>query len=159
MRDKWGSLSVPLWMIVTLVTPPGSRAQDVVEDAAVRAVVAASIEAFNQHDAQRWAEFCTPDARLVTIRGEVMNGLAEIQSGLRSIFETRGKRATLVTRDVQVNFVRPDVALAYVTNEMTGVLDAEGRSSPSHQELSLRVLVKEGGSWRIAAFHNTRLQP
>lgn len=87
-----------------------------------------------------------------------MNGLAEIQSGLRSIFETRGKRATLVTRDVQVSFVRPDVALAYVTNEMTGVLDAEGQPLPPHRELSLRVLLKEGGSWRIAAFHNTRLQ-
>ena len=155
---RWWGL-VALSMIVTSVTPPESWAQDVGDDEAVRAVIAASIDAFNKHDAREWAELCTPDARLVTVRGEVMNGVAEIQNGLRNVFESRGRGATLTTRDVQVRFVRPDVALAYVTNEMTGVTDSAGQTQPPHQELSLRVLVEEHGTWRIAAFHNTRLQP
>ena len=30
---------------------------------------------------------------------------------------------------------------------------------PSHQELSLRVFVKDAGVWQIAAFHNTMIAP
>jgi hypothetical protein len=33
-----------------------------------------------------------------------------------------------------------------------------GQTLPPHQELSIRVLVKDQGAWRITAFHNTILQ-
>jgi hypothetical protein len=45
-----------------------------------------------------------------------------------------------------------------VTNEMSGILSPEGQTLPSHRELSIRVLVKDQGVWRITAFHNTVLQ-
>jgi hypothetical protein len=48
--------------------------------------------------------------------------------------------------------------LAHVTNELTGLVSPEGRTLPPHQELSIRVLVKDQGVWRITAFHNTILQ-
>jgi hypothetical protein len=38
-----------------------------------------------------------------------------------------------------------------------GCLD--GHALPSHQELSLRVFVKDAGVWQIAAFHNTMVAP
>jgi len=38
---------------------------------------------------------------------------------------------------------------------MSGVVAADGKVMPPHQELSIRVLAKDGGAWRIAAFHNT----
>ncbi len=78
---------------------------------------------------------------------------------MTAIFETRGRRATLKTLDVTVRFIRPDVALAHVTNEMSGVTSADGQQLPAHRELSIRVLVKEQRVWRITAFHNTVLQP
>jgi hypothetical protein len=51
------------------------------------------------------------------------------------------------------------VALAHVTNELSGLIAPDGGRPPPHQELSLRVFVKEGGEWRVAAFHNTLVQP
>ena len=44
-------------------------------------------------------------------------------------------------------------------NEMSGVTALDGRLLPPHRELSIRVLVKEQGAWRITAFHNTIVQP
>ena len=70
------------------------------------------------------------------------------------IFQTRGRNASLKTRTLAVRFIRPDVALAHVTNELSGLVSPEGQTLSPHQELSIRVLVKDQGVWRITAFHN-----
>jgi uncharacterized protein (TIGR02246 family) len=132
----------------------GSRSDEDV----IKAMMAATTEAFSRHDAKAWVKFCTPDAQLVTVRGESMKGITEIEKGLSRIFETRGRNVTLKTLGVTVRFIRPDVALAHVTNELSGLLNPEGQTQPPHQELSIRVLVKDQGAWRITAFHNTILQ-
>ena len=128
------------------------------DEAAIRGIIAATTEAFSRHDAKGWAQYCTSDAQLVTVRGEFMQGAAQIERGMATIFQTRGRRVTLETRDVSVRFLRPDVALAHVRNELRGLLDPEGETLPPHQELSVRVFVKNDGVWRITAFHNTILQ-
>ena len=81
------------------------------------------------------------------------------EKGLRRIFETRAKAAMLKTEDVKIKFIRSDVALAHVTNELSGLVSQEGQTLPSHRELSLRVFVKDDGVWRVASFHNTMLSP
>jgi len=128
------------------------------DEDAIKQVIAATTEAFSRHDAKAWVKFCTPDARLVTVRGESMNGVREIEKGLTTIFQTRGRNVTLNTLAVAVRFIRPDVALAHVTNQLSGLVNPEGQTLPSQQELSIRVLVKDQGAWRITAFHNTIVQ-
>jgi uncharacterized protein (TIGR02246 family) len=144
-------------LVAASVAP--AQAPDVRKDEeAIKAIMAATTEAFSKHDAKAWVQHCTPDAQLVTVRGESMKGVAQIEKGLAAIFQTRARRATLKTLDVSVRFIRPDVALAYLTNELSGLLSPEGETLPPHQELSIRVLVKDQGTWRITAFHNTILQ-
>ena len=128
------------------------------EEEAIRAVILDMTEAFNQHDAKAWIRLATSDAQLVTVRGESMNGIAEIEKGLTGLFQGRNRNASLKILDVKVRFIRPDVATAHVTNELIGVVNAEGQRLPAQRELSLRVFVKNQGVWRIAAFHNTVLQ-
>ena len=88
------------------------------------------------------------DARLVTVRGDVMNGRTEIEKGLSAIFATRAKNATHSTKDVTIRMIKPDVAFAYVINELSGLVTPDGQSLPAHQELSLRVFVM---GWRSMA--------
>lgn len=154
-----------LVIALMIMLPVAARASQASQDQptaaeveAIRALMVQATDAFNRHDAKAWARLCTPDAQLVTVRGESMNGIAEIEKGLSVIFETRGRAARLKTLNVAVRFIRPDVALAHVTNEMSGVTAPDGRSLPSHRELSIRVVVKEQGAWRISAFHNTIVQ-
>lgn len=125
------------------------------DEEAIKKVIAGTTEAFNKHDAKAFARFYTPDAELVTVRGERMKGAAEIEKGLAAIFATRATAAILKMLDVSIRFIKPDVAIAHVTNEMSGVVNTEGEKMPSHRELSIRVLVKDKGTWGVTAFHNT----
>ena len=125
------------------------------DEAAIRSAIVETAEAFNSHNASAVARFYTTDADLVTVRGEAMKGSAEIERGLARLFATRNKEALLSTRDVTIRFVRPDVALVHVTNEISQVVEAGGRRLPPQRELSLRVFVKDGGVWRVTALHNT----
>ena len=158
MTRPAGLCVLAVLVAATSLDAKGDSAAERSEAEAVNAVISATTKAFNRHDARAWAQLSTPDARLVTVRGESMRGSAEIENGLQSIFKARARNATLRTLDVTVKFIRPDVALAHVTNEMSGVVAPDGTAMPPHQELSIRVLVKDGGVWRIAAFHNTILQ-
>jgi uncharacterized protein (TIGR02246 family) len=128
------------------------------DQSAIEAVIRATTDAFNRHDAKAWVQHCTSDAHLVTVRGESMKGAAQIEKGLATIFQTRGRHVALETLEVSVRFVRPDVALAHVTNQLSGLIGPDGQTLPPHRELSVRVFVKNDGAWRITAFHNTILQ-
>ena len=126
---------------------------------AIRQVITETTAAFNLHDAKAFARYYTPDAWLVTVRGESMAGTAEIENELTSIFESRAKSAKLETLDVSIRFIRPDVALAHVLNELSGLKSPSGGLLPAHRELSIRVFVKNDGVWRVTAFHNTIVRP
>jgi uncharacterized protein (TIGR02246 family) len=84
-----------------------------------------------------------------------MKGSAEIERGLARAFATRYRNAHMKRGEVTIRFLRPDVALAQVANEISGASEAEGRSAPPHRELGIRVFVKDGGVWRIAALLNS----
>jgi uncharacterized protein (TIGR02246 family) len=152
-------LAVVIWLsgfgLVTQAQNVGSSG----DEDAIRKVVVAMTEGFNRHDGKAAAQMYEPDARFVTVRGETMNGQLAIENGLASILGSRARNASQRTLDVVVKFLRPDVALVHVTNELSGLVALDGQALPSHQELSLRVFVKEAGIWRVAAFQNTMVRP
>jgi len=155
---------IAIALILTIIVAAGSvlahaQSSDTRKDEElIRSIMAATTEAFSNHDAKAWAQYCTPDAQLVTVRGESMKGVDQIEKGLAAIFQTRARHATLKTLDLSVRFIRPDVALVHLTNELSGLLSPDGQTQAPHRELSIRVLVKDQGTWRITAFHNTILQ-
>ena len=122
-------------------------------------IIAEMTEGFNAHNGYAASRMYLPNARFVSVRGEMMEGQAAIEKGLTSIFKTRAGNATLRTLDVAIRFLRPDVALAHVTNELSGLVSPDGDQLSSHQEISLRVFIKEDGRWQLAAFHNTMIRP
>jgi uncharacterized protein (TIGR02246 family) len=129
------------------------------DEDAIKQLIRSMTEAFNQHDAPALARLYTANADLVTVYGTWLQGTATIERGLEAFFQTIMKEGTLKTLDVQVRFLKPDVAIAHVTNELRGEVSANGQQLPPQQELSIRVCVKENGIWRVAAFHNTIKRP
>ena len=153
----WIALAFPLVCMGTVATAqtPGNRD----DEDAIKNVIVQMTEGFNKHDAEASTRMYQPDADFVSVRGEMGLGRDAAEKTLRRIFETRAKFAALKTEDVHIRFIRPDVALAHVTNELSGLVAPDGQNLPSHRELSLRVFVKDDGVWRVASFHNTMLSP
>ena len=147
------------WVSGYTVTCDAQSSSNREDEESIKRVIAGTTEAFNQHDPKAFVRFYTQNAELVTVRGERMKGAAEIEKGLAAIFATRAKAVTLKTLDVTVRSIRPDVAVAHVTNELSGLVSPEGAQLPAHRELSIRVLVKEQGRWLVTAFHNTMVRP
>ena len=134
--------------LATFGTTSMSGAQQVAsneDEAAIRKVIVEMTDGFNNHDGKAAASMYAPDARFVSVRGDMMNGQAGIEKGLSAILTTRAKNAAQRTLDVTIRFIRADVALANVTNELSGLVAPDGRALPAHQELSLRVFVKDAG--------------
>lgn len=125
----------------------------------IRTVIAEMTEGFNKHDAKAASQMYTVDADFVTTRGDRAKGASEIEKQLAALFATRLKDATLRTLNVTVRFIAPDVAVAHVTNELSGIVRPDGQKLPAHTELSIRVFVKADRVWKVAAFHNTIVAP
>jgi uncharacterized protein (TIGR02246 family) len=151
----WLSYAVLLTAIESAVTAQAQNRSD--DEAAIRAAIAAMTEAFNAHDPKAWSRLSTVDVQLVTARGEVMNGVAEIEKGLTTLYQTRNRTARARTLNVTVRFIKDDVAVAHVTNEVAGVVGPDAQTQPPQREMSLRVFVRDSGEWRLTAFHNTFL--
>jgi hypothetical protein len=62
-----------------------------------------------------------------------------------------------------LKFVRPDVAVVEVLTSVTGIQKLfSGTNADDKGRLrtrSLQVVVKDGGEWKIAAYHNTDVKP
>ncbi len=134
----------------------GAQAANRSEDEnAIRRICLERIERFNdKHEPPLGADF-TPDADFVNVYGMWRKGRAEIEARQKERMETVLKEAKITLLDLRIRFIRPDVAIAHQTHEMSGMLNPEGQKMPPHQERSIRVLVKEQGKWLTTAFHNT----
>lgn len=139
----------------------GEKAQPHVsseDEEAVRAFVIERIESFNKHEAPRSTAF-TQDADFVNVYGMLRKGPDEIERRQKERMQTVLKDANIALQDLRIRFIKPDVAIVHETHEMSGMRNDQGETMPPHQELGIRVMVKEQGKWLTTAFHNTIVRP
>lgn len=114
------------------------------DEEAIKQVVIESIETFNRHEPPSPDSF-TPDADFVNVYGMWRRGPAEIQSRQDERMKTILKDAKITRIELRIRFIKPDVALVHRLQEMTGMRDDNDQIMPPHQEMGMRVLVKEQG--------------
>ena len=113
------------------------------------------IERFNRHEIKPPENpGFTADADFVNVEGRWMKGLAEIRGVHKAGSDAWLKDARITLIDLEIRFIRPDVAVAHQLHEMTGLRHPGGALIPPHQEISTRVLLKEQGKWVTTAFQN-----
>jgi uncharacterized protein (TIGR02246 family) len=139
-------------------TASPAEVQGAPEDvAAINAILAENVVALNKHDPVGASRQYMADAEFTNVAGSHVRGQADIEKFLAAGFATRLKAATWKPVNTTIRFARPDVAIVHVTSEISGFLNPDGSTAPPHSELSIRVFQKDGGIWRVAAFHNTRV--
>jgi uncharacterized protein (TIGR02246 family) len=124
----------------------------------IRALIAAQVAAWNADDAKAFSANFAEDGSFTNVRGSVFYGHRAFEERHAEIFRTFFKGSKLAMTVGKIRFVRPDVAIVDIATELSqlqgappGVkLRADGRIRTRLQE----VLVKDGGEWRIASYHN-----
>ncbi|PEA61452.1 SgcJ/EcaC family oxidoreductase [Bacillus toyonensis] len=109
--------------------------------------------AFNQHDADELDRHFTSDATWVNVLGERLSGWKQINE-VHKIILAGPLRNSYASYTVEsINFVRSDVAITHIRQYPTtseGTIIENGQGS-----LAIYVMVKELGTWQVAAGQNT----
>ena len=60
--------------------------------------------------------------------------------------------------EIGIVFVTPDVAIHKLRREMSGMVDADGKTLPDTKQIHARVFVKRNGKWLQAAYFSRPIQ-
>jgi uncharacterized protein (TIGR02246 family) len=151
-----GQMLVPA---VVAAAPDRARAAD---DAAIRALLAAQVEAWNRGDAAAWSKPFAPDADFVNIFGMVFTTRKEIEERHAAIFATffQGTRTEVTVR--RLVFLTPRLAIVDTDHAVTGHGALPATLHPVDGALRTRmkyVMQKGRAGWSIVAAQNTELKP
>jgi len=122
------------------------------DEAGVRALYFAILDAWNRRDAEGMAGLFTEDGTVVGFDGSQNTGRGEIESVQRMIFENHMTgRYVGIFRDVR--FLGEGVALARM---VAGVVPhGQDDIKPEINSVQSLVAVREDGRWLAAHYHNT----
>jgi uncharacterized protein (TIGR02246 family) len=144
---------------VTIAAAP----QTPLDEAAVRNIVQEEITAWNSGDATAYSQHFAADGTFTNIRGEFFAGRQPFIEKHDSLFKGPFRGSTLKQDIVSLKFVRPDVAVVEVLTSVTGISKLfPGTNTDDKGRLRtrlLQVVVKDGGEWKITAYHNTDVKP
>ena len=170
MQSQIGATAMPVLALVFakfLVTGIAGAAPS--DEEAVRKVVNGVVETWNRHDMNAWGALFSPDADFVNVGGQHWKGRELIQRNHGFLHgtipaDTAGvtipqnrygifKTSTSINKQVDVRFLRSDVAVAHIQGELQG----DSRVKEPRHNLLLCILTKENGQWLIAVVQNTEI--
>jgi uncharacterized protein (TIGR02246 family) len=130
------------------------------DETSVRNMITEEINAWNSGDAAAYSRHFAADGTFTNIRGEFFTGREPFIQKHDTLFKGPFHGSTLKQDIVSLKFVRPDVAVVEVLTSVTGIPKLfPGTNTDDKGRLRTRllqvVLVKDGGEWKITAYHNT----
>jgi uncharacterized protein (TIGR02246 family) len=102
--------------------------------------------AFGRKDAKALSDLLTKDVTLLSEWGDVMRGRARIERMLANVFPNMPNELKLVNTPAHSRAITEDVIVSHGASHKIGEWDT-GEERLSYT----RVLVREGGEWRLAA--------
>ena len=157
-------MSKALYALLTAMSLMSSAlAHDAKSEAAIRAIVAEQVVAWNAGDSTRYAHGLAPDASFTNLFGMVMYGKPAFAQRHNEILSTfyRGTSKKHVIR--RIRFVTPDVAIVDIDNEVHGVRAMPpGIAVPADGVVKtqlMEVFARRDGQWWVEAYHNVDVKP
>jgi uncharacterized protein (TIGR02246 family) len=142
--------------VVLFVTAVSARS--VPDETEVRKIIQAQVAAWNEGDAEAFAQHFAVDGTFTNLLGMYYQGNEAFRDRHAQLF--KGAYCGSVKQEdiVSIKFVRPDVAKADSLQTITGYQKLlPGTTADSKGRLRtrlLQVMVKDGDEWKIAAYHN-----
>jgi len=149
-------------IILAATMLPDARAQDAASEAAIRAIIAEQVVAWNAGDGTRYASHVAPDASFTNLFGMVMYGAPAFAKRHSEILSTFYKGTSKTHSVRRIRFVAPDVAIVDIDNEIHGIKTMPvGISLPPDGVVKtqlMEVFARRDGKWWVEAYHNVDLK-
>ena len=128
------------------------------DEAMIHQLINELVDAWNRGDAKAYGARYLDDATFTNVNGMFHVSREEFDRRHDEIFRVALKGSTITLTQRKIRFIRPDVAIVDLDCGVFGTKVQpsgvqEGAVGSLHTSLLL-VLVKESGSWWIAAYHN-----
>ena len=114
-------------------------------------------DAWESHDATALAENFADDADFTNVRGTQAHGRQAITAMHEFLFKGPFKDSHIHTLEMQVRFLRDDLAAVDLHWEMTGANLPDGTPWPDRKGLANAIVEKRDGKWLILVSHNMDL--
>jgi len=107
--------------------------------------------AWNKDDTQAMAAIWADDGSLINPVGVVAHNRAEVEKIFVDEHTHMFKNTQYKTSDVTVQWITPEIAVADITANISGIHGPDGAAAPDYAHHVVWVLVKKDGQWMAAA--------
>ncbi|HZF26243.1 MAG TPA: SgcJ/EcaC family oxidoreductase [Steroidobacteraceae bacterium] len=137
-----------------------ARADDTSAEVGNVGLVKAFQSAWNSHDMEgAFRKLLTDDVDWVNVNAGRGKGIDAVVQGHVRVHAGKFKDSVMKVNDIEVEPLKPDVCLVYVSWGISGDRDDDGTAREPREGLLSWVTVKQGGVWKIRASHNTNKTP
>ena len=127
-------------------TSIGQTAQD--EDA-VRKVVIAFQEDFNEGSFKNASNYTTTDWEHVNPFGGITKGREEVLKEVRQVHQTFLKGVTITIESIMIRFITDDVAIADVIHKGSAFESPDGVKHENPRSFKTYIIIKQKGKWQL----------
>lgn len=121
----------------------------------VEEVVRAFADCWNRHDIEAFAQLFANDAEFVNVVGLWWKGREEIKQAHIATHKMMFKNSYLTITNINVRFLKPDVAIARSRWELTGHVGPSGETLPQRNGILMNLIIHTNGKWMIKDSQNT----
>jgi uncharacterized protein (TIGR02246 family) len=131
------------------------------DEKAIKAMGTAWQDAWNQHDVEALTALLAEDVDFVTVLGPNgwLKGRSIFQEAHASMHKRLFTESVWTTKETQVKFIRPDLAIAHVEWGTTGDKVRHIKHGTPRAGIFTWVVEKQNGKWLIIASQNTESMP
>ena len=137
-------------------TPPTFSTED---ESTVRAIVSEFANTWNRHDMKTMHDLDTEDVEWINVTGNYWRGKPAVYKGHDIIHRTIFAKTSMSVKKTEVRSIAPNVAVVVATMTFGPVITPTGQELPELKTRGSFTMVKREGTWRIAHFQNTVVDP
>jgi len=141
-------------IVLFLAAISAAQAQTKLDEEAVHNLPQAFSAAFNQHDGHQLAQIMADDIDFVTVGAMLLHGKSDFEKYHTRLLNGRFHDIKFEVLQVDVRFLRPDIAIVRHSWTATGDNNPDGTARKRRYGMMTMIAQKRSGRWLVVASQN-----
>lgn len=146
-------------LLVLLSARANVRAQEKVEEQAVRNLPQAFCDAWAKHDGHELAKIMAEDVDFVTVGALWLHGRTDFEKYHARLLSGRFKEATITNLQTSVRFLNPNFAVVHWSWAIQGDKNIDGTARQPRFGMMTMIAEKRKGKWQVDVAQNDAADP